>query len=140
MKLKYIKTIIFIMIFVVFAAGFIYNIKKQSVQAPEIIRFFDKDLVHENKTETADDPSFQPQDTISEELTDSALHDPGLININTAGQAELESLPGIGPVKAKAIIEYRKAYKGFVAPEEIMEVRGIGKATYQKIKDLITLE
>ncbi len=128
------------MIFVVFAAGFIYNIRKQSAQAPEIIRFFDKDPAYEIKTETADDPSFQAQDPTAEENTDSALHYPGLININTAGQTELESLPGIGPVKAKAIIEYRKAYKGFVAPEEIMEVRGIGKATYQKIKDLITLE
>ena len=140
MKLKYIKTIIFIMIFVVLASGFIYNIKKQSAQAPEIIRFFDKDPVYETKTETADDPYFPSQDATAEKRTDSALHDSGLININTAGQAELESLPGIGPVKARAIIEYRKTYKGFVAPEEIMEVRGIGKATYQKIKDLITLE
>ena len=140
MKLKYIKTIIFIMIFVVLAAGFIYNIKKQSAQAPKIIRFFDKDPANENKVETADGPTVPAQNTENEEDQFSASSDTRLININTAGQAELESLPGIGPVKARAIIEYRKAYKGFVAPEEIMEVSGIGKATYQKIKDLITLE
>lgn len=128
------------MIFVVLAAGFIYNIRKQSAQATEIIRFFDKDPVNENKVETADGPTVPAQNTENEEDQFSASSDTGLININTAGQAELESLPGIGPVKARAIIEYRKTYKGFVAPEEIMEVRGIGKATYQKIKDLITLE
>jgi competence protein ComEA len=140
MKLKYIKTIIFIMIFVVLAAGFIYNIKKQSAQAPEIIQFFDKDPAYGPDIENAEYLPVSAPDSENEESPGSASYDPGLVNINTAGQAELESLPGIGPVKAKAIMDYRKACKGFVAPEEIMEVRGIGKATYQKIKDLITLE
>ena len=52
---------------------------------------------------------------------------------------ELESLPGIGPVKARAILEYRSVYGRFVTSEEIMEVRGIGQATYEKIKDRITV-
>ena len=76
----------------------------------------------------------------TEDPAESAEVPNGLININTASQSELETLPGIGPVKAKAIIEYRRSYKGFVAKEEIMEVRGIGPATYEKIKDRITLE
>ncbi len=58
-----------------------------------------------------------------------------LININTAGLEELQSLKGIGPAKAQAIIDYRDKYGGFVSPEEITEVKGIGEGTYQKIKE-----
>lgn len=62
-----------------------------------------------------------------------------LIDLNSATQEELETLPGIGPAKARAILEYRRQYGGFVSAEEIMEVRGIGQATYDKIKDRITV-
>ncbi len=57
------------------------------------------------------------------------------IDINSATQAELETLSGIGPARAKAIIEYRKRYGGFVTPEEITEVKGIGEGIYSRIKD-----
>ncbi len=63
--------------------------------------------------------------------------DDGLIDINSAGAEELETLPGIGPVKAAAIIAYREAYGGFVSIEEITEVKGIGPATLEKIRGLI---
>ena len=62
-----------------------------------------------------------------------------LININTASQAELESLPGIGPTTAQKIIEYRDANGPFVAAEDIINVSGIGPGTYERIKDLITV-
>jgi competence protein ComEA len=61
------------------------------------------------------------------------------ININTASQAELESLPGIGPVLAKRIIEYRQVHGPFAEIQDIERVSGIGPATYQKIKELITV-
>jgi len=61
-----------------------------------------------------------------------------LININTASQAELESLPGIGPVTAQKIIAYRQANGLFIGIEDIQKVSGIGPATFEKIKDLIT--
>lgn len=64
----------------------------------------------------------------------------GLININTASLEELDSLPGIGEVKAQAIIDYREANGPFGSIEEIMEVSGIGEATFEKIKDLIGVE
>ncbi|MBN1145893.1 MAG: helix-hairpin-helix domain-containing protein [Anaerolineales bacterium] len=63
-----------------------------------------------------------------------------LININTATQAELESLPYIGPALAQRIIEYREANGPFESIEEIIEVYGIGQSTFEKIKDLITVE
>ena len=63
----------------------------------------------------------------------------GLININTASQSELESLPGIGPVLAQRIIEYRQSHGSFSSTEAIMDISGIGPATFEKIKDLITV-
>jgi competence protein ComEA len=67
--------------------------------------------------------------------------EPGfLININTASLADLESLPGIGPVKAQAIIEYRELNGPFESIEEIMQVPGIGPATFDLIQDRITVD
>jgi len=63
----------------------------------------------------------------------------GMISINTAGEQELESLPGIGPAKSKAIIQYREENGPFVSLEDIQKVSGIGPATFEKIKDQITL-
>jgi len=62
-----------------------------------------------------------------------------LIDINTASQAELESLPGIGPTTAVKIIEYREANGPFLNTEDIINVSGIGPGTYERIKDLITV-
>jgi competence protein ComEA len=59
-----------------------------------------------------------------------------LIDINTASQEELEALPGIGPVKAAAIIEARKERR-FSSKEDIMRVKGIKEGTYEEIKDKI---
>jgi competence protein ComEA len=67
------------------------------------------------------------------------LPDVGKIDINRATQAELESLPGIGPVTAQKIIDYRQTHGPFKDIEEIMDVKGIGPATFEKIKDLITV-
>lgn len=71
--------------------------------------------------------------------TGSILVEP-LININTASQQELESLPGIGPTLASRIIDYRLAYGSFATIEAVQEVTGIGPARYEQIKDLITVD
>ncbi|HVW82852.1 MAG TPA: helix-hairpin-helix domain-containing protein [Candidatus Paceibacterota bacterium] len=62
-----------------------------------------------------------------------------LININTADEATLESLPGIGSTKAEAIIAYRGAHGDFAAIADIQNVSGIGPSTYGEIKGLITV-
>ena len=61
------------------------------------------------------------------------------ININTADEAALVTLTGIGPAKAQKIIEYRKD-NPFEKIEDIMKVSGIGEATFDKIKDKIVVE
>jgi competence protein ComEA len=63
-----------------------------------------------------------------------------LININTAAQAELESLPRIGPAIAQRIIDYRTANGPFTTIEQIMNVKGIGPATFEQIKNFIAVK
>jgi len=60
----------------------------------------------------------------------------GKININTASSSQLETLPGVGPVRAKQIIEGRP-YKSI---EEVKKVSGIGTKTFEKLKDKITVK
>jgi competence protein ComEA len=64
---------------------------------------------------------------------------PGLVNVNTATQAELETLPGIGPVLAEAIITERDRRGGFRSVNELREVRGIGDARFADIEALVTV-
>ncbi|MBV8048452.1 MAG: ComEA family DNA-binding protein [Paludibacterium sp.] len=60
------------------------------------------------------------------------------VNINTANQQELESLQGIGPAKARAIIQYREQHGPFTAVRDLRRVPGFGEKTVRKLeKDLI---
>lgn len=61
------------------------------------------------------------------------------ISINSANQAALDTLPGIGEVFAKRIIEYRIANGPFNTIEELMNVNGIGESLYESLKDLVCL-
>jgi competence protein ComEA len=64
---------------------------------------------------------------------------PQLVNINRAEAWLLESLPGVGPVKAQAIVEYRRQNGPFCSIYEIMEVDGFGETSFQQIEHLITV-
>jgi competence protein ComEA len=64
---------------------------------------------------------------------------PQRVNINTAATWLLAALPGIGETKARAIIDYREAGGLFRDTAEIMNVPGIGRGTYDTIRDLITV-
>lgn len=62
-----------------------------------------------------------------------------LVNLNTATIEELMTLPNIGQERAELIIKYRIDQGGFKSINEIQEVSGIGPATFEKIKDMITI-
>lgn len=62
-----------------------------------------------------------------------------IISINEAAGEDLERLPGIGPVIAARIIEYRKQHNGFRSIEELTSVKGVGKKTIEKLKPYVTL-
>ena len=65
---------------------------------------------------------------------------PTRININTASARQLEALPRIGPATAQRIVEYRQAHGAFTSAEALMDVSGIGQATFDAVKDLITIQ
>jgi competence protein ComEA len=61
------------------------------------------------------------------------------INLNTATKDELVALPGIGPAKAQAILDYRSAHGPFKAIEEVKDVKGIGAKRFEKLKGELTV-
>ena len=63
----------------------------------------------------------------------------GLVNLNTAGAAELETLPGIGEVIAQRIVDHRTANGPFASVDELLEVSGIGEAILGSIRELVTV-
>lgn len=73
------------------------------------------------------------------EQQEKSSEDDGLININTATEAELTTLPGIGQTKANQIVAYRKANGDFASIEDIKNVSGIGDGIFNQINSLIKI-
>lgn len=67
-----------------------------------------------------------------------AAADPAQVDINTADATELESLPGVGPVTASAILSWRAANGSFTSVDQLVEVDGIGPATLNRLRPLVT--
>jgi competence protein ComEA len=63
----------------------------------------------------------------------------GLVNVNTGTAADLETLPGVGEVIAQAIIDHRTENGPFTSVDQLLDVTGIGDATLENIRDLVTV-
>lgn len=63
----------------------------------------------------------------------------GQVDLNRASAVELETLPGVGPVMAAAILQWREENGPFTAVEELQEISGIGLKTFQKLQPLVTV-
>lgn len=61
------------------------------------------------------------------------------VNLNTATAEQLQTLPGIGPVLAKTVIDHRAKNGKFTKIEEILNVKGVGEKMFQKIKDRLVV-
>ncbi|MCL2603370.1 MAG: helix-hairpin-helix domain-containing protein [Defluviitaleaceae bacterium] len=72
-------------------------------------------------------------------VEDSVTASDGLIDLNTAALAQLQTLPGIGPARAQSIIDYRENIGRFTQIEELMNISGIGNAVFNGLKELITV-
>ncbi len=94
--------------------------------------------ISEEEKQNITEESFQAviRDTKNSDSSDLSL----LVNINTADEDKLKTLTGIGDTRAKSIIAYREEHGEFHSIEEIMNVSGIKDASYQKIKDEITVK
>jgi competence protein ComEA len=65
--------------------------------------------------------------------------DPGPVSLNTATVEQLDALPGVGPVLARHIVEYRDAHTGFASVDQLRQVSGIGDRKYADIAPLVVL-
>lgn len=74
----------------------------------------------------------QPQQSVKDK--------PALLNINTASTEELQTLSGIGPQMAKRIIQFREEHGNFTSVDALMEVKGLGEKTLEKLKPFIAIE
>lgn len=86
------------------------------------------------------DPEPEPEPTETVEPSPIGYTSSGLIDINTADVAVLDTLPGIGEVLAQRIVDYRTEYGNFLSIDEIKNVSGIGEKTFEKIRAYIGVE
>ena len=81
-------------------------------------------------------PESSPEETFSaSEPTESCSEFP--VNINTASLTELDTIPGIGPVLAQRIYDYRTEHGPFESPDDLLDIKGIGVKTLDKLRDYI---
>ena len=83
------------------------------------------------------DPSGESSAALPRPATASPAR--GLIDLNTATNQELATLPGIGPARAQAIVDHREQHGPFASTEAITDVHGIGQGIYQQVRELVTV-
>jgi competence protein ComEA len=88
---------------------------------------------------TAPDLAADPVPIVSGDTGGSANGAPALVNLNSATEQELESLPGVGPSTAAAIVALRRQVGRFSSIDQLLDVRGIGEAKLGAIRDLVRI-
>lgn len=116
--------------FVLFTAGWFFASHTQSEPYTVTVQ---------QAADSASSSAAQPQDTSDSQQPESLLEGER-IPINTADVHELDRLPGIGPTKAQAIVDYRTQHGPFQSTDQLLEVSGIGEATLEGLLDYITLD
>ena len=109
--------------------GAIFVLRSRSGGAEYVVR---------NETMRAAAEETPPASVLEEEPPVPSAENP--LNINMADAAALDTLPGIGPVLAGRIVEYRSTQGAFSKKEDLMLVEGIGEGIYGDLRDVITVE
>ncbi|MCJ7459018.1 MAG: helix-hairpin-helix domain-containing protein [candidate division Zixibacteria bacterium] len=125
------KAIIFLIVILLIGSGVTLYKKYHPDFAPELL------LKENRKTEKKvlePAKSSNVPENISLKITDKK------INLNTATLQELDSLPGIGEELGKRILTYRESKGNFSSIEELKKIKGIGQKTFEKLKNLVTIE
>lgn len=135
------KALLFLVIVLLLGSGITLYKKYHSDFAPELLLKPKKKVIESNVSQPSlnlvpDASTALPAETSSPKITQEKIRQ---VNLNSATQDELESLPSIGPVLAKRIIEYRNQKGGFKTIEEIKQVKGIKNKIFEKIKNYITV-
>lgn len=120
------------------AGGLTANAQAEAVNLARIL--LDSEQIYiPNIAESIDQIEKETQNVISPAAVVSSASSDNLLNINQASESELMQLPGIGQVKAAAIVTYRNSNGPFSSIEEIKNVPGIKEAAFEKIKGMITV-
>ena len=127
------KNLIDEMVIIVYNKNEIEKLKKDLTTTQTVIKYIEKEC---SCPDTKNDACIKKADTKKEE--NKASKD-NKVSINTGTLEELQTIPGIGESKAKAIIEYREQNGQFKTIEEIKNISGIGESTFDKFKEYITI-
>ena len=114
-------------------AVFYAGTESQNVSLPKETKVLNENTSLTEETKVLEEP--EESGVVEKEVSKTEL-----ININTASAAELMMLPGIGEVRAAAIIEYRQQIGDFQKIEDIMNVKGIKTGIFSKINSLICVK
>lgn len=87
-----------------------------------------------------EEQTVQPEQPEQSEQAEEPVQSGQPVNINTASAETLDTLPGIGPVLAQRIVDWRAQYGAFSSVEQLTDVPGIGEAKLEKIRAMITVE
>lgn len=122
------------MVIIVYNKYEIEKLKKDLTTTQTVIKYIEKEC---SCPDTINDACMKKAET--KETTKETASKDNKISINTGTLEELQTIPGIGESKAKAIIEYREKNGNFNTIEEIKNISGIGESTFDKFKEYITI-
>jgi comEA protein len=99
------------------------------------------ELIRQSKRVSASNAAIQTQGSVEELESEESTEEAGsnLVSLNTGTQEQLETLPGVGPKLALAIIQYRQEKGAFKSLEELDNVSGVGSALLTKLQPLVSL-
>lgn len=120
-------------------AAFSYLNQAELLEDGQQIYVPSQEEVDSGKVTTAGGSSKSGEAASGQNVENISGQDDGKVNLNTASKEELMTLSGIGDVRAQAILKYREEHGEFRSIEELMEVEGIKKGTFQKLKDQIKI-
>ena len=112
-----------------------YTVEANSTYINHAQKVVDEMVIYVPKV--GEDISIEQLTTVSSPATSQASS--GKVNLNAATESDLTTLPGIGPAKAKAIIEYREQNGRFKSVDDLKNVSGIGEKTFEKLKQYIEI-
>lgn len=122
------------MVIIIYNKDKIAELKTEKVKTETIVKYIEKECICPDIINDACIKDYE--DETPKESDDKTSEK---ISINTASLEQLITIPGIGNTKAQSIIEYRENNGLFKSIEEIMNIKGIGESTFEKLKNYITI-